>query len=151
MSAKVAAESDKKDEVATESDKKEDVAAEKSETVTAEMLMLMADGELAKSQSNRQTIVAELRTKGLIAAGGSTEKMLLSTDVSDKAFAEFASSKRSKVATIGGPSVKKIAQLVPATKSTVTVSAEARANTERLSLKLGTDPKKVLAKLAELG
>jgi hypothetical protein len=158
MGASVAAESDKKDvaaesdkEVAAESDKKEDVAAEKSETVTAEMLLLMADGELAKSKSNRETIVAELRSKKLIAAGGSTEKLLLSADTSDKAFAEFVSARKSKTVTIGGPAVKKIAQLVPAAKSAVTVSAEARVNTERLSAKLGTDPKKVLAALAKLG
>jgi phage I-like protein len=146
----VAAESDKK-EVAAESDKKEDISAEKSETVTAEMLLLMADGELAKSKSNRETIVAELRSKKLIAAGGSTEKLLLSADTSDKAFAEFVSARKSKTVTIGGPAVKKIPQLAPAAKSTVTVSAEARTNTERLSAKLGTDPKKVLAKLVELG
>jgi len=145
MSAKVAAESEKKDEVAAEKDEK--VEAEKGETISAEMLLLMADGELAKSQSNRETIVAELRSKKLIAAGGSTEKMLLSADVSDKAFAEFVSARKSKTVTIGGPATKKIAALAPAAKAAKTTQIATGAKINKLAAAFGVDPNEVAKRL----
>ena len=143
----VAAESDKKDEVAAgaEPDK---VAAG---MLTVDLLQKIHAGETAQSQGARQKMVAEARAKGLVSESMAT-LLLDPSKTTEKVAAEFIASRKVVTRSVPGPFQTRIGAEKPAAKSeTTTISAEQRKQTERLSGKLGTDPKKVLAKLMELG
>lgn len=135
---KVAAE--KPNEVAAEKDK-EPVAA----SITAEQLLLIAKGETVDAMAPRQKIVAELVTKGLVKAGGETEKQLLSPSFPDAEFTKFVAARRTASVTIGA---KMPASPPPTTKTSNGVSNSERIAAEQFAKKVpGVNLEKLLAQI----
>jgi hypothetical protein len=133
-------------------EKPEEVKAEKEEdkksvaaSISAEQLLSMADGELAKHVAPRQKIVAELVASRKLAKGGDVERLLLDPSLSDETFAKVVAARKIVSTTIGKAPVSPL----PTTKNQDGVPNHERIEAERFAKKMGSDPKKILAQLAK--